>query len=170
MMVIGAVYWIFAWVPFAGLKIIKPNEALVLTLFGKYYGSEGPRIFLCQPLLRGRESRGAGARSGSGRHGGGRGCGGDLGQRAGRHPQEGFRLRQEDIAEGHHPQQRQAEDQRPAGQSHRRGHCGHLAGCEHGQGGVQRGRLPRISLHPDGRRPAQHGAPVPLRRSGRRRR
>jgi len=38
-MVVGAVYWLIAWVPFAGLKVIRPNEALVLTLFGQYYGS-----------------------------------------------------------------------------------------------------------------------------------
>lgn len=30
---------IIGWIPFLGLKIIKPNEALVLTLFGKYVGS-----------------------------------------------------------------------------------------------------------------------------------
>lgn len=28
-----------AWIPLLGLKIIKPQEALVLTLFGKYYGT-----------------------------------------------------------------------------------------------------------------------------------
>ena len=27
---------VFSWFPYIGLKIIKPNEALVLTLFGKY--------------------------------------------------------------------------------------------------------------------------------------
>ena len=27
------------WIPLAGLKVIKPQEALVLTLFGKYYGT-----------------------------------------------------------------------------------------------------------------------------------
>jgi regulator of protease activity HflC (stomatin/prohibitin superfamily) len=54
MMVIGAVYWIFAWVPFAGLKIIKPNEALVLTLFGKYYGSlKDPGFFYVNPFCVG---------------------------------------------------------------------------------------------------------------------
>lgn len=31
---------------FAGLKVLKPNEALVLTLFGKYYGTlKGPGFF-----------------------------------------------------------------------------------------------------------------------------
>ena len=27
------------WIPLLGLKVVKPQEALVLTLFGKYYGS-----------------------------------------------------------------------------------------------------------------------------------
>ena len=54
MMIIGAVYWLFAWVPFAGLKIIKPNEALVLTLFGNYYGSlKNPGFFYVNPFCVG---------------------------------------------------------------------------------------------------------------------
>ena len=40
LMVIGALYGFVAGpVIFVGLKIIKPNEALVLTLFGKYHGT-----------------------------------------------------------------------------------------------------------------------------------
>ena len=54
MMIIGAVYWLFAWAPFAGLKIIKPNEALVLTLFGNYYGSlKNPGFFYVNPFCVG---------------------------------------------------------------------------------------------------------------------
>lgn len=30
---------LIAWIPLLGLKVLKPQEALVLTLFGKYYGS-----------------------------------------------------------------------------------------------------------------------------------
>lgn len=38
--ILGALYaFIIGPIQFAGLKIIKPNEALVLTLFGKYYGT-----------------------------------------------------------------------------------------------------------------------------------
>jgi regulator of protease activity HflC (stomatin/prohibitin superfamily) len=38
--VFGIVYIsLIGWIPFIGLKIIKPNEALVLTLFGRYYGT-----------------------------------------------------------------------------------------------------------------------------------
>ena len=34
------ILWIGAgWIPFLGLKVLKPQEALVLTLFGKYIGS-----------------------------------------------------------------------------------------------------------------------------------
>lgn len=36
---IGIILIVFGWIPFLGLKIIRPNEALVLTLFGKYIGT-----------------------------------------------------------------------------------------------------------------------------------
>ncbi len=37
---IGGAVWVCAgWIPFLGLKILKPQEALVLTLFGKYIGT-----------------------------------------------------------------------------------------------------------------------------------
>ena len=39
MLIIGIIYYCVGWIFFLGLKIIKPNEALVLTLFGKYYGT-----------------------------------------------------------------------------------------------------------------------------------
>ncbi len=40
MLVISVVYLSFiGWIPVMGLKVLKPNEALVLTLFGKYYGT-----------------------------------------------------------------------------------------------------------------------------------
>lgn len=37
---------------FAGLKVLKPNEALVLTLFGKYYGTlEGAGFYFVNPFV-----------------------------------------------------------------------------------------------------------------------
>ena len=37
---------------FCGLKVLKPNEALVLTLFGKYYGTlKGPGFFFVNPFV-----------------------------------------------------------------------------------------------------------------------
>ncbi|MDO4815259.1 MAG: SPFH domain-containing protein [Bacillota bacterium] len=36
---IGILWLCIGWVPFLGLRILKPQEALVLTLFGKYVGT-----------------------------------------------------------------------------------------------------------------------------------
>lgn len=44
-----------ACIMFAGLKIINPNEALVLTLFGKYYGTiKNHGFFFVNPFVTGR--------------------------------------------------------------------------------------------------------------------
>ncbi len=37
--VLGVICAVLGWIPFLGLKIVKPQEALVLTLFGKYAGT-----------------------------------------------------------------------------------------------------------------------------------
>lgn len=37
--IIGLVWLCVAWIPFCGLRVLKPQEALVLTLFGKYVGT-----------------------------------------------------------------------------------------------------------------------------------
>lgn len=37
--VIGIIWLCIGWIPFLGFKILKPQEALVLTLFGKYKGT-----------------------------------------------------------------------------------------------------------------------------------
>ena len=39
LIVIGMLWLIVGWVPFLGLRVLKPQEALVLTLFGKYVGT-----------------------------------------------------------------------------------------------------------------------------------
>lgn len=36
---IALLLWCFGWLPYLGIKELKPQEALVLTLFGKYYGT-----------------------------------------------------------------------------------------------------------------------------------
>ncbi len=38
-LIAGIVWLCIGWFPFMGLRVIKPNEALVLTLFGKYTGT-----------------------------------------------------------------------------------------------------------------------------------
>lgn len=46
------VYWCLpCWLLFAGVKVLRPNEALVLTLFGKYVGTlKGEGIFFVNPF------------------------------------------------------------------------------------------------------------------------
>lgn len=39
LMVFSIIYLAFGWILFLGLKVLKPQEALVLTLFGKYKGT-----------------------------------------------------------------------------------------------------------------------------------
>ncbi len=39
LMAVSIIWVTFGWVPFLGLKVMRPNEALVLTLFGKYIGT-----------------------------------------------------------------------------------------------------------------------------------
>ncbi|MDI9471033.1 MAG: SPFH domain-containing protein [Bacillota bacterium] len=38
-LVLGIIWMVAGFIPFMGLKVLKPNEALVLTLFGKYTGT-----------------------------------------------------------------------------------------------------------------------------------
>ncbi len=48
---VGLVYSIIGWLPFAGLKVLKPQEALVLTLFGKYIGTlKGEGFYSVNPF------------------------------------------------------------------------------------------------------------------------
>lgn len=51
-LVAGILYWCLpCWLLFAGIKVLKPNEALVLTLFGKYIGTlKGEGIFFVNPF------------------------------------------------------------------------------------------------------------------------
>ena len=39
LLVVTIVWLAIGWIPWLGLKVLKPQEALVLTLFGKYYGT-----------------------------------------------------------------------------------------------------------------------------------
>lgn len=50
----GAVVMMFIWIPMCGLKILKPQEALVLTLFGHYYGTlKGEGYYYVNPFCSG---------------------------------------------------------------------------------------------------------------------
>lgn len=53
--VICCIIFVAACIMFAGLKVINPNEALVLTLFGKYYGTiKKHGFFFVNPFATGR--------------------------------------------------------------------------------------------------------------------
>ncbi len=39
MQVVGGIWLALGWLPLAGLRVLKPQEALVLTVFGKYVGT-----------------------------------------------------------------------------------------------------------------------------------
>lgn len=52
LLIAGIVYSCLFWIPFMGLKILKPQEALVLTLFGKYIGTlKGEGFFYVNPFV-----------------------------------------------------------------------------------------------------------------------
>ena len=49
--IIGSLWLCIGWLPFMGLKILKPQEALVLTLFGKYIGTiKGEGYYAVNPF------------------------------------------------------------------------------------------------------------------------
>ncbi len=51
LMVISIVYMCVGWIPWPGLKVLKPQEALVLTLFGKYIGTlKGEGFYFVNPF------------------------------------------------------------------------------------------------------------------------
>lgn len=48
---ISTVFFVISCILFGGLKMVKPNEAMVLTLFGKYHGTiKKPGYFLVNPF------------------------------------------------------------------------------------------------------------------------
>lgn len=49
---VGLLYWCLpCWILFMGLKIIRPNEAMVMTLFGKYIGTlKGEGFYFVNPF------------------------------------------------------------------------------------------------------------------------
>lgn len=49
--VIGIIWLCFGWIPYLGLRVLKPQEALVLTLFGKYKGTlKGDGFYWVNPF------------------------------------------------------------------------------------------------------------------------
>ena len=49
--IVGIVLLVFGWIPLCGLRVLKPQEALVLTLFGKYIGTlKGDGFYFVNPF------------------------------------------------------------------------------------------------------------------------
>lgn len=49
--IISILYLCIGWIPFMGLKVLKPQEALVLTLFGNYIGTlKEPGFYFVNPF------------------------------------------------------------------------------------------------------------------------
>ena len=54
LLVLGVVIISLIWIPMIGLRILKPQEALVLTLFGRYYGTlKGEGYYYVNPFCTG---------------------------------------------------------------------------------------------------------------------
>ena len=51
LMIIGILWMSLGWILFVGLRVLKPQEALVLTLFGKYIGTlKGEGFYWVNPF------------------------------------------------------------------------------------------------------------------------
>ena len=51
LLIVSIIVGCVAWIPLVGLRILKPNEALVLTLFGKYIGTlKGDGFYFVNPF------------------------------------------------------------------------------------------------------------------------
>ncbi len=51
LIIVGLVILCLGWIPFLGLRILKPQEALVITLFGKYVGTiKGDGFYWVNPF------------------------------------------------------------------------------------------------------------------------
>lgn len=51
--ILSVIWFMFGWIMFLGLKVLRPQEALVLTLFGKYIGTlKGEGFYFVNPFCQ----------------------------------------------------------------------------------------------------------------------
>ena len=138
LLILSIAYWIAGIFLFCGLKVLKPQEALVLTLFGDYIGTlKGQGFYWVNPFctavnpaagtrlsqsgdVTSKESGAAALLSVSGQE----------------QPARLKQRKQKDLPEDDDPEQLPAEDQRLSGQPGGDRHRRDLAGHRHCQGGV----------------------------------
>ena len=131
MLIVAILYLIVGILLLCGLKVLKPQEALVLTLFGDYIGTLKGEGFY-QPLLHPGQPR-CGHPAEPERRCGRRGkC--SSGPQGTERPGRCRGSQQKDLPETDDPEQRPAEDQRLLGQPGRDRYCGDLACDGYGKG------------------------------------
>ena len=126
----GIVVLCIIWVPMMGLKVLKPQEALVLTLFGKYIGTlKGEGYYYVNPFC---SAVNPAAKTKLSQSGDVKTSGGDGSTALDSSDTTGKKL----SFENHDPEQQPPEDQRLPGQSGGDRHCRYLAYRGYRQGGL----------------------------------
>ena len=111
LVVLCVILLLLGWIPLCGLRVLKPQEALVLTLFGKYIGTlKGEGFYFVNPFCSSFNPAAKTKLNQSGDVDGGH-KGTDL-LHAGRVRRGRGGRQQEDLAQDHDAQQRPPEDQR----------------------------------------------------------
>ena len=111
LVVLCVILLLLGWIPLCGLRVLKPQEALVLTLFGKYIGTlKGEGFYCVNPFCSSFNPAAKTKLNQSGDVDGGH-KGTDL-LAAGRVRRGRGGRQQEDLAQDHDAQQRPPEDQR----------------------------------------------------------
>ena len=135
-LVLCILYLSLGWLPLLGLKVLGPQEALVLTLFGNYIGTlKGEGFYFVNPFCTAVNPAAKTQLSQSGDVDSAKGSKvlAALGGSSVSLPKEAVTKK---ISQDHDPQQRPAENQRLPGQSCGNRHRRHLAGGGHGEGGL----------------------------------
>ena len=130
--VLGVLYVSLGWIALCGLRILKPQEALVLTLFGKYIGTlKGEGFYYVNPFCSAVNPAANTKLSQSGDVDGAKnGIVIAAGQTSGSIEVAGNKK----ISQDHDAQQLPPEDQRLSRQPRGDRHCGHVARGGHGEG------------------------------------
>lgn len=113
LLIVCAVWLLVGWIPFLGLKVLKPQEALVLTLFGKYVGTlKSDGFYYVNPFCTGVNPAAKTHLSQSGDVDGAARKSIVLAAQAGANVEF---VNKKNLPENHDPQQQPAEDQRLPG-------------------------------------------------------